>query len=111
MATIREQALAPLSRGDAERLLPDLASGRQSIERRVLRARCLKYLESFDLAWAELSYVYPHIREPLLPARVAVELLHLSYYLVRSEDAQRYDKVAQEQAALDPLLLAELLLG
>ena len=111
MATIREQALAPLSRGDAERLLPDLASGRQSIERRVLRARCLKYLESFDLAWAELSDVYPHIRDPLMQARVAVDLLHLSYYLVRREDAQRYDRVAQHQAALDPHLLGEMLLG
>ena len=111
MATLRDQALAPLSRGDAERLLPDLASGRQSIERRVLRARCLKYLESFDLAWAELSDVYPQIHEPLMQARVAVDLLHLSYYLVRREDAQRYDKAAQKQAGLDPLLMGELLLG
>ncbi|TMF63060.1 MAG: hypothetical protein E6I14_06380 [Chloroflexi bacterium] len=62
MPTLRDQALAPLSRADAERLLPQLASGRQTLERRVLRARCLKYFESFDLAWAELNEVLPQIR-------------------------------------------------
>ena len=59
MPTLREQALAPLSRADAERLLPLLSSGRQTVERRILRARCLKYFESFDLAWAEL--VFHHV--------------------------------------------------
>jgi len=76
--TLREQALAPLSRADAERLLPLLSSGRQTLERRVLRARCLKYFESFDLAWAELNEVLPHVKDPLLEARVAVDLLQLS---------------------------------
>ena len=65
MPTLREQALAPLSRADAERLLPLLSSGRQTLERRVLRARCLKYFESFDLAWAELNEVLPQVKEPL----------------------------------------------
>ncbi|HYR92997.1 MAG TPA: hypothetical protein VEP48_02235, partial [Methylomirabilota bacterium] len=83
MDSLREQALAPLSRTDAERLLPELATGRQTIERRVLRARCLKYLESFDLAWSELSTLFPLIKDPLLQARVGVDLMHLSYYLVR----------------------------
>ncbi len=84
MDSLRVQALAPLSRADAERLLPQLATGRQTLERRILRARALKYMESFDLAWAELSALYPAIRDPLLGARVAVDLMHLSYYLVRS---------------------------
>jgi len=48
MATVREQALAPLSRAEAERLLPTLSVGRQTLERRILRARCLTYVESFD---------------------------------------------------------------
>ena len=78
MTGSREQALAPLSRVDAERLLPELSTGRQTLERRVLRARCLKYLESFDLAWAELNAVLPLVKDPLLAARVAVDLLHLS---------------------------------
>src|SRR5512143_3858252 len=101
----------PLSRGDAERLLPGLATGRQTLERRVLRARCLKYLESFDLAWAELSSVLPLVKDPLLGARVAVDLLHLSYYLVRRDDSLRFKALAETNAAGDPLLLAELHLG
>lgn len=111
MATLREQALAPLSRADAERLLPGLASGRQSVERRVLRARCLKYLESFDLAWSELNEVLPQVRDPLLEARVAVDLLHLSYYLVRRPDSAKLEKLAQKNAASDSFLMAELHLG
>jgi tetratricopeptide (TPR) repeat protein len=109
--SIREQALAPLSRADAERLLPELTTGRQTLERRVLRARCLKYLESFDLAWSELSTVYPLVKDPLLKARVAVDLMHLSYYLVRRDDFLRYRALAQDPAAADPLILAELHLG
>src|SRR5512146_2914499 len=101
----------PLSRGDAERLLPGLATGRQTLERRVLRARCLKYLESFDLAWAELNAVLPLLKDPLLRARVAVDLLHLSYYLVRREDSLRFKNIAEVDAASDPIVLAELHLG
>src|SRR5919197_1646069 len=111
MPSLRDQALAPLSRSDAERLLPALSSGRQSIERRILRARCLKYLESFDLAWAELSEVLPLVKDPLLEARVAVDLLHLSYYLVRRADSERLRELATRHAASDPFLLAELYLG
>lgn len=110
MTSPLEAALAPLSRVDAERLLPELSAGRQTLERRVLRARCLKYLESFDLAWAELTAVLPLIKDPLLVARVAVDLLHLSYYLVRREDSIRFAAMAAP-AAGDPLLLAELRLG
>ena len=36
MTSPREAALAPLSRIDAERLLPELSTGRQTLERRVL---------------------------------------------------------------------------
>jgi len=111
VTSLREQALAPLSRADAERLLPGVSSGRQSLERRVLRARCLKYFESFDLAWAELSEVLPQIHDPLLEARVAVDLLHLSYYLVRREDSPRLQKLAERNAAQDPFIQAELQLG
>jgi len=100
-----------MSRADAERLLPQLSTGRQTLERRILRARSLKYLESFDLAWAELSALYPQIRDPLLKARVAVDLMHLSYYLVRRDDFLRYRERAQAAAAGDPLLLAEFHLG
>ncbi len=111
MTSLREQALAPLSRADAERLLPELAGGRQTLERRVLRARCLKYLESFDLAWAELNAVLPLVKDPALHARVAVDLLHLSYYLVRREESHRLEAMAEQAASTDPLLLAELRLG
>lgn len=111
MSTQRGPAVLPLSRGDAERLLPELSTGRQTLERRVLRARCLKYLESFDLAWAELSAVLPLVKDKLLRARVAVDLLHLSYYLVRREDSLRFKEIASADAAGDPLVLAELHLG
>ncbi len=111
MDSVRAQALAPLSRADAERLLPELSTGRATLERRVLRARCLKYLESFDLAWAELNAVLPLVTDPLLHARVAVDLLHLSYYLVRRDDSLRFKALAERDAAAEPLVLAELHLG
>jgi tetratricopeptide (TPR) repeat protein len=111
MTSLREQALAPISRADAERLLPELSAGRQTLERRILRARCLKYLESFDLAWAELNAVLPLVKDPALQARVAVDLLHLSYYLVRRGEWARFEAMAEQHAALDPLMLAELRLG
>ena len=111
MTSQRDQALAPLSRSDAERLLPTLAAGRGTLERRVLRARCLKYLESFDAAWAELNAVLPLAKDPLLRARIAVDLVHLAYYLVRRDEAMRFAAVAERAAAADPLILAELRLG
>ncbi|MBI3522868.1 MAG: hypothetical protein HY071_07150 [Chloroflexi bacterium] len=111
MTSTRDIALAPLSRSDAERLLPSLSTGRLSLERRVLRARCLKYLESFDVAWAELNEVLPQIRDPLLAARVRVDLVHLAYYLVRGGEVDRLHALAEAQAASDPLMLAELRLG
>ncbi|MDE3112130.1 MAG: hypothetical protein KGK34_04215 [Chloroflexota bacterium] len=110
-STLREQAIAPLSRADAERLLPQLSLGRQTIEKRVLRARCLKYVESFDVSWAELTQLLPQVKDRLLAARVAVDLVHLAYYLVRGEEAERITKAAQDHAASDPFLLAELRLG
>src|SRR5688572_18644176 len=111
MPTLREQALAPMSRSDAERLLPTLPVGGRSLERRVLHARCLKNLESFDIAWAELSTLLAQVRDPLLAARVAIDLIHLAYYLVRGDEMRRLLRIAERQAATDPLLLAELRLG
>jgi tetratricopeptide (TPR) repeat protein len=110
-ATLREQALGPLSRADAERLLAQASIGKQTIERRVLRARSLKYLESFDVAWAELAQLMSVLKDPMLRARVAVDLVHLAYYLVRGEEVDRLTKEAQDHAASDPFLLAELRLG
>src|SRR5687767_3713035 len=88
MPTLREQALAPMSRSDAERLLPTLPVGGRSLERRVLHARCLKNLESFDIAWAELNTLLAQVRDPLLAARVAIDLIHLAYYLVRGDRSE-----------------------
>ncbi|MFN2520957.1 MAG: tetratricopeptide repeat protein [Candidatus Limnocylindria bacterium] len=112
MPNFRALALAPLSRADAERLLPLLTARRQGIDRRVLRARCLKYLESFDVAWAELKAVLHQLEhDELLAARVAVDLVHLAYYLVRGEEVERLHRLAERRAASDPLMLAELRLG
>lgn len=111
MTTVRDQALAPLSRAEAERLLPTLAVGKQSLERRILRARCLKYVESFDVAWAELSALHEQTKDPLLRARIAVDLVHLAYYLVRGDEVARLETDAERYAATDPLMLAELRLG
>src|SRR6266542_2176678 len=111
MESLRDQALAPLSRADAERLLPVLSVGRQTLERRILRARCLKYVESFDVAWAELSALLELVKDPLLAARIAVDLVHLAYFLVRGDEVQRLERIAKHHAATDPLMLAELRLG
>jgi len=111
MATVREQALAPLSRAEAERLLPTLSVGKQTLERRILRARCLTYVESFDVAWAELTALHTQTKDPLLSARIAVDLAHLAYYLVRGDEVARLVKQAERQAAADPLMLAELQLA
>ncbi|HAL26539.1 MAG TPA: hypothetical protein DCP25_07350, partial [Chloroflexi bacterium] len=97
MTTVRDQALAPLSRAEAERLLPTLSVGRQSIERRILRARCLTYVESFDVAWAELTALHTQAKDPLLAARIAVDLVHLAYYLVRGDEVARLAKQAERQ--------------
>jgi hypothetical protein len=111
VATVREQALGPLSRAEAERLLPTLAVGRQTLERRILRARCLTYVESFDVAWAELIALHAKTKDPLLAARITVDLTHLAYYLVRGEEVARMQAQAERQAASDPLMLAELQLA
>lgn len=108
MATVREQALAPLSRAEAERLLPTLSVGKQTLERRVLRARCLTYVESFDVAWSELTTLQAQTKDPLLAARIAVDLVHLAYYLVRGDEVARLEKQVERQAASDPFMLAEL---
>jgi len=111
VSTLRDQALAPMSRSDAERLLPTLSGGRQTLERRVLHGRCLKYLESFDIAWAELTALLPQVRDPALAARVATDLTHLAYYLVRGNEVRRLERIAERHASTDPLMLAELRLG
>jgi len=111
VTSIREQALAPLARTDAERLLPALLVGRGTLERRVLRARCLTCVESFDVAWAELSACHGQAKDPLLSARIAVDLIHLAYYLVRWAEVEPLARPAERQAAADPLLLAELRLA
>ena len=110
MTAYRDQALAPLTHGDAERILPALSVGRQTLDRRVLRARCLRHLESFDVAWAELTALLPQT-SGVLAARVATDLVHLAYYLARPRDGARYARGAESDAAHDPLLLAELRLA
>ena len=78
VTSLRDQAIAPLSRTDAERLLPTLSIGRGTLDRRVLRARCLTMVESFDVAWSELSACQAQAKDPLLVARIAVDLIHLA---------------------------------
>jgi len=111
VTSLREQAIAPLSRTDAERLLPNLSIGRGALDRRVLRARCLTSVESFDVAWSELSACKDQVKEPLLAARIAVDLIHLAYYLVRWDEVAAFVTLAERHAAADPLLLAELRLA
>ena len=111
MTTTRAQAIAPLSRTDAERLLPTLSIGRGTLDRRVLRARCLTCVESFDVAWSELSACRSLVRDPLLGARIVADLIHLAYYLVRWDEVAELVPRAARDAAADPLLLAELRLA
>lgn len=106
-----EQVLGPLSRSDAERLLPQLSVGRQTLERRVLRARALKLVESFDVAWSELDALLGQAKDERLAARIAIDLIGLAYYLVRVDDLPRLTRIAQRAAPADSLMVAELRLG
>lgn len=73
-----------------------------------MRARCLTYLESFEVAWGELSALLPQIKDGRLAARVAVDLVHLAYYLLHGDEVPRLAKIVEKRAAGDPLMMAEL---
>jgi len=105
----RPTLLAPLSRGEAERLLPSFASERLSLEDRVLRARCLRAVQAFDVAWNELFDLRERVRDRLVRARVEQELLHLAYYVTpHALDVGALHESALKHAAGDPLLTAEI---
>ncbi len=104
----RPAYLAPLSRADAERLLPRYSSGRLSVEDRVMRARCLRTMEAWQVAWNELSAVKDKVTEPLLRARVEQDLLHLAYYVAADVDTATLYRSALRHAGGDALLAAEV---
>lgn len=104
----RPAVIAPLSRPDAERLLPRFASGRLSLEDRILRARSLRAIEAFDVAWNELLALRDKVKEPLLLARVEQDLLHLAYYVNASLDLEAIYRSALRHAGGDALLVAEI---
>lgn len=104
----RPAVLAPLSRPEAERLLPRYSSARLSLEDRILRARCLRAMETFDVAWGELLGLKDKVREPLLLARVEGDLLHLAYYTGAKVDARALYESGLRHAAGDALLVAEI---
>src|SRR5258708_27838661 len=107
MTTAGDQALARLSRADGDRLLPTLSVGRQSLERRILRARCLVSVEAFDVAWAELTALHPQTKDPLLATRIAVDLIHLPDYLVPLDEGGRPVAPAAPPPAAQPLMLPD----
>ncbi len=104
----RPAYLAPLSRADAERLLPRYSSGRLSLEDRVMRARCLRAMEAWDVAWNELSALRDKVADPLLRARVEQDLLHLAYYVAAEVDTTALYRAALRHAGGEALLVAEV---
>ena len=108
MARGLERALGPLSRTDAERLLRTIPKRATSEAQELLRGRCLRLVESFQAAWSTLSAVARRTTDPGVRARALVELVHLSYYLVRHEEGERAATDAEPAAAADPLTLADL---
>ncbi len=104
----RPAHLAPLSRGDAERLLPRYSSGRLSLEDRIMRARCLRTVEAWDVAWNELSALKDKVSDPLLRARVEQDMLHLAYYVAADVDTAALYRSALRHAGGDALLMAEV---
>ena len=104
----RPAHVAPLSRADAERLLPRYSSGRLSLEDRVMRARCLRTMEAWDVAWNELLAVKDKVTDPLLRARVEQDLLHLAYYVGADIDTLALYRSALRHAGGDALLVAEV---
>lgn len=108
MARGLERALGPLSRTDAERLLRTIPKRATSEAQELLRGRCLRLVESFQAAWSTLTAVAGRTKDPRVRARALVELVHLSYYLVRHDEGERAAAEAEGAAAADPLTLADL---
>src|SRR5687767_3671886 len=108
MARGSERALGPLSRTDAERLLRTMPKRATSELQELLRGRCLRLVESFQAAWSTLAALAERTADARLRARAQVELVYLSYYLVRHEEGERAAAAAEGDAAADPLTLAEL---
>ena len=104
----RAAVIAPLSRPEAERLLPRFASGRLSLEDRVLRARCLRAMETFDVAWNDLLSLRDKAREPRLRARIEQDLLHLAYFVGAKINVAALYESALRHAGGDALLAAEI---
>jgi len=75
----RSALVAPLARAEAERLLPRFSTSRPTIEDRIMRARCLRAMEAWDVAWNELSALREKPKEELVRARIEQDLLHLAY--------------------------------
>ena len=104
----REPLSGPLARADAEKLLPKYASARLSLEDRLMRGRCLRMVEAWEVAWNELSGLREKFKTPLLRARIAQELLHLAYYVGADIDIATLYRGAIRDAGADALLVAEI---
>src|SRR5919108_1751943 len=104
----RDPLVAPLSRAEAERLLPRYSSARLSIEDRLMRARCLRTVESWDVAWNELSALRDKVKTPLHRARIGQDLLHLAYYVGADIDVATLYRGAVRDPGADALLVAEI---
>ena len=103
-----DRALAPLSRTDAERLLPRLPKSPIREAEKLLRGRCLRLVESFEPAWNEITALAVTAKDPRIRARAQIELVYLAYYLVHPDEGDLAAAAAEPIAADDPLMLADL---
>ena len=73
-----------------------------------MRARCLRVVESWEVAWNELSALRDKVKTPLHRARIGQDLLHLAYYVGADIDVATLYRAAIRDAGADALLIAEI---
>ena len=73
-----------------------------------MRARCLRVVESWEVAWNELTALRDKVKTPLLRARIGQDLLHLAYYVGADVDVATLYRAALRDAGGNALLVAEI---
>ena len=73
-----------------------------------MRARCLRTVEAWEVAWNELTALRDKVKTPLLRARIGQDMLHLAYYVGADIDVASLYRAAVRDAGANALLVAEI---